>query len=227
MKKYLVLIISIFAFSCFSPGNWVVKKYEAVSLPQKEIALLFKKESIKFFSTISGRSGFKFGNSANPEEDFKELFFQNSKMLLPDVSTAKDVVLSKKIDDQFNKKYVTEFQDTLTLPSKARFIKDFSDIEYALIFNRFEIHYVDCGVNTSNGMPCTPEIQFVVEYQIVSNKTNELIQYGNAKVLYEYIRPQRGAFSSEYPNFLNVRYEEWQMLTKLLLKKVFKGGPFS
>ncbi len=227
MKKNLILLISLFGFSCFYPGNWVVKKYESISLPQKEVAILFKKESIKFFSTISGRSGFKFDKTANPEEDFKELFFQNAKMLLPVVSNVKDFVLCKKADDQFDKKYITEFSDTLYLPNNTGFIKDFSEIEYALIFNRFEIHYVDCGVSTPNGMPCTPEIQFVAEYQIVSNKTNELIQYGNAKVIYEYVRPQRGAFSEEYPNFINVRYEEWQVLTKLLLKKVFKGGPFS
>lgn len=227
MNKNLILIVMVFGLSCFSTGNLVVKKYETVVLPQKNLALHFKEGAVKFFSTISGRSGFNFENTMNPEEDFKELFFKNTKNVIQEISSVNDVALSKKVVAPFNRKHITEFQDTLFLPNKKGFIKDFTNIEYVLIFDRFEIYYVDCGPNISNAMPCSPEIQFVVEYQIVSNESNELIQYGKVKIPYEYIRPQSGAFSKEYPSFINVRYEEWQVLTKLLLKRIFKNGPFA
>lgn len=234
MKNLLILCIALL-ISCVTPQIHVSSKFDNTSVPDKSIAVFFRQNSIKFFfdheilSTKDFRSpsGIQFDSTASPKENFKKIFIYYATENINKFSNLENIVLSSHIDNS-NTIIVTELNDSIAVPANQNFIKDFSEIDYALIFDNFDIIYTDCGmIFTTISGKCAPELQVIATFTIVSNKGDGLIQYGTFKEYYEYIKPKTGMFSKPDPNFLNVRYPEWEVLIKLTLRKIFKSGPFA
>lgn len=234
MKTALLLILALLC-SCLSPQIHVLSQSSKNDIENASVALYFPPNSIAFYfdrpmlssQGFRSPSGIQFDSTMSPKENFKELFLHYASTATTKFPRIKTLVLSKKIDTSSNT-IVTQWDDSITVPTAQSFIRDYSEIDYALIFDSFQIIYTDCGTNyTSISGKCVPELEMVVQFKLVSNRGDGLVQYGIVKQYYEYVRPQSGMLSKPDPNFLNVRYAEWESLIKLVFKKIVKSGPLS